>query len=279
MNRSVRVVAFVAVFSLLLGAAGCNKLRARDQLNKGVQAFKNANYEKAIGNFQKAVALDSSLLTARLYLATAYAQQYIPGADTADNNRNAEQAIDQFKQVLAMNPPREQQVHAYKGIGSLLYNMKKFDEAKADYQQITKLDPNDPEPYYMIAVMDWAETYKTAADMKSKIGLKVDDEFKKSKDEMKTCQELQQVNGPKVQEGIDAAGQALKLRDNYDDAMAYMNLLYRRKADIECGNPEGRRSDIKTADMWSDKVLAARKEKEEKRNSQTGGITLDQQGK
>lgn len=279
MNRSVRVVAFVAVIGLLLGAAGCNKLKARDQLNKGVQAFKNANYEKAIGNFQKAVALDGSLLTARLYLATAYAQQYIPGADTPDNNRNAEQAIDEFKQVLAMNPPREQQVHALKGIGSLLYNMKKFDEAKADYQKITQLDPNDPEPYYMIAVMDWAETYKTAADVKSKIGLKVDDEFGKSKEDLKTCQQLQQTNGPKVQEGIDAADKALKLRENYDDAMAYMNLLYRRKADIECGSPDARRADIKTADSWSDKVLAARKEKAEKAANATSGITLDQQGK
>ena len=62
---------------------GCTKLRARDQLNKGVQSYKNARYEEAIEHFKNAVALDPSLVNARLYLATAYAQQYIPGADTA----------------------------------------------------------------------------------------------------------------------------------------------------------------------------------------------------
>jgi len=84
----------------MFGGVGCNKLRARDQLNKGVGSYKNAKYEEAISHFQQAVELDPSLLNARLYLATAYAQQYIPGADTPDNNRNAEQAIDQFKQSL-----------------------------------------------------------------------------------------------------------------------------------------------------------------------------------
>ena len=34
------------------------KLEARDQLNKGVQAYKNARYEEAIEHFQEAVQLD-----------------------------------------------------------------------------------------------------------------------------------------------------------------------------------------------------------------------------
>src|SRR5512142_3073882 len=100
MSRGARILAFAAVAVLLLGAAGCNKLRARDQLNKGVQAYKNAKYEEAIERFKNAVALDPELINAKLYLATAYANQYVPGADTPDNNRNAEQAIDVFKQVL-----------------------------------------------------------------------------------------------------------------------------------------------------------------------------------
>src|SRR5579872_3789000 len=79
MNRSVRVVMLSAAALALLFAAGCNKLKARDQLNKGVQAYKNAKFEEAINRFQNAVALDPSLLNARLYLATAYAQQYVPG--------------------------------------------------------------------------------------------------------------------------------------------------------------------------------------------------------
>jgi len=59
---------------------------------------------QAIDHFQQAVTLDPSLINARLYLATAYAQQYVGGVDTPDNIRMAEQAIDQYKQVLQADP-------------------------------------------------------------------------------------------------------------------------------------------------------------------------------
>ena len=85
------VLVLFAAALVMLASTGCAKLKARDHLNKGVQAYKNSKFEQAIDNFQQAVALDPSLINARLYLATAYAQQYIPGADTPDNNRNAEE--------------------------------------------------------------------------------------------------------------------------------------------------------------------------------------------
>ena len=85
-----RVLTLLAVLLVLFSAVGCSKLRARDQLNKGVQSYKNAKYEDAIEHFKNAVAMDPSLINARLYLATAYAQQYIPGADSPENNRYAE---------------------------------------------------------------------------------------------------------------------------------------------------------------------------------------------
>ncbi|HEV7522680.1 MAG TPA: hypothetical protein VGP89_16370, partial [Candidatus Angelobacter sp.] len=82
MNRTARLVTAIAVAAALLSTAGCNKLKARDQLNKGVQSFRGANYEEAIGHFQNAVNLDSDLKVAKMYLATAYAQQYVPGVET-----------------------------------------------------------------------------------------------------------------------------------------------------------------------------------------------------
>src|SRR5438270_10365647 len=104
MKKSLRVLVVVAIAAAMLSAAGCNKLRARDQLNKGVQSYKNARYEEAINHFQQAVSLDPSLLNARLYLATAFAQQYIPGVDAEDNNRLGQNAIDQYKSVLDRDP-------------------------------------------------------------------------------------------------------------------------------------------------------------------------------
>src|SRR3954451_4504088 len=150
MKRSAKVLAFVMLAAALLLSTGCNKLKARDQLNKGVQAYKNAKYEEAIEKFKNAVALDDSLLNARLYLATAYANQYIPGADTPENTRNAEQAIAEFQNVLAKDANN---ITSLKGIASLYFQMKKFDQAKEANRKVIAADPKDPEAYYSIAVI------------------------------------------------------------------------------------------------------------------------------
>ena len=144
MNRSVRVLVGLAVLLALLSAVGCTKLKARDQLNKGVQSYKNARYEEAINHFKQAVDLDPGLINARVYLATAYAMQYVPGADTEDNLRTANSAIDEYKRVLEADPKN---INSVKGIAYLYLNMKNFDEAKKWYKKASDIDPNDPEAY------------------------------------------------------------------------------------------------------------------------------------
>src|SRR5580698_789417 len=104
MKTTQRFLVVFAAVLVILSTTGCNKLKARDNLNKGVQAYKNSKFEDAIDHFQQAVALDPTLINARLYLATAFAQQYIPGADTPENILYAEQSIDQYKQVLQVDP-------------------------------------------------------------------------------------------------------------------------------------------------------------------------------
>ncbi|MGB7590612.1 MAG: hypothetical protein WBO19_05155, partial [Terriglobia bacterium] len=98
-------LALLGAFLLLLAiTSGCTRLRARDQLNKGVGAYRNAQFQTAILHFKNAVALDPTLLNARLYLATAYAQQYVPGGESPENVQFAQQAIEAFDDVLKMDP-------------------------------------------------------------------------------------------------------------------------------------------------------------------------------
>ncbi|HVI10491.1 MAG TPA: tetratricopeptide repeat protein [Candidatus Binatia bacterium] len=276
MNKYARPMTLAALALALIFCAGCNKLRARDQLNKGVTAYKNAKYEEAIEDFTHATDLDPSLINAKMYLATAYAQQYIPGADTPDNNKMAEGAIQQYQAVLEMNPPRDQKVNAAKGIAYLYLNMKKFDDAKKYYRMAGEVDPNDPEPYYSVGVIDWTACYQPRMEERAKLGLKPEENLSaKSKDQKKVCEELNAKNGPLIQEGIDSLNKAIQLRPDYDDAMAYLNLMYREKADVECDDLAARQADLKTADGWVDKTLATKKAKAEKQPGQQG-ITMDQ---
>jgi hypothetical protein len=272
MKPSVKFLALIAFGMVLLSTTGCDKLKARDQLNKGVAAYRNGKYEEAIDHFQQSSSLDPKLLNAQLYLATALANQYTPGVDSPDNTRIAQQAIDVFKKVLDENPKRDQKLTCLKGIASLYFNMKKWDETKQYHHQVHELDPNDPEALYSIGVVDWSEAYQQTAEAKSKEGIKVDDDIIKDK---KLCPDLKTKIGPIVDDGIDSLHQALQLRTDYDDAMAYMNLLYRRKGDLECGDEAARQADLKKPDDWVNQTLAVKKAKAEKAPA-AQGITMDQ---
>jgi tetratricopeptide (TPR) repeat protein len=278
MNRSARFLAVLAVLASLTGL-GCDKLRARDQLNKGVQSYRGAQYDSAIEHFKNAVSLDPNLSVAALYLATAYAQQCVPGVDTQDNTRNCNQAIDEFKKLLEKNPS---DINSLKGIASIYFNMaggaskpedklKDLEEAKQYHEKVIQSDPSDPEAYYSVAVIDWTEAYKTRMDAKSAAGIRNEDPIK----DKKLCAEVQGKNQQEVQEGIDDLTKALTLRKDYDDAMAYLNLLFREKADIECGEPDARKQDLATADGWVKKTMDTKKAKAEKQQG-PGGIVLDQ---
>ncbi len=277
MNKNARYIVLAAALLALFSSLGCDKLRARDQLNKGVESYKNNHYEQAIDHFQQAVQLDPSLINARMYLATAFVSQYIPGVDSPDNLRTAQQAIDEYQRVIDANPARDQKVNAAKGIAYLYLNEKKWDDAKKYYRMASDLDPNDPEPYYSVGVIDWTAAYQPRMEERAKLGMKPEESLNaKNKDQKKVCAELKTKNSPAIQEGIDSLNKAIQLRPDYDDAMAYLNLMYREKGDVECDDLPGRAEDLKTADHWVDETLRVKKAKAEKAaQGSSGGITMD----
>src|SRR5258708_36169494 len=99
-----KTMLILAVAALAVLATSCAQLKARDQLNKGVKAFTNAQYPEAVEHFKTAVELDPGFAAARLYLATAYMQQYIPGAESPENMKMAQAAYQNFQKVLDQEP-------------------------------------------------------------------------------------------------------------------------------------------------------------------------------
>jgi len=81
MKRHTKLMfAFLAM--LALASTSCAKLQARDNLNKGVRAFREAKYEEAVNYFKQATKLDPGYLDAEVYLGMAYLQQFIPNAES-----------------------------------------------------------------------------------------------------------------------------------------------------------------------------------------------------
>ena len=264
-----RAAALAALLVLVVAACGCNKLKARDLLNKGVNAFKNGQSDKAIEYFKQAKEADPDLLNARLYLATAYASLYIPGAPSKENMARGEQAVREFKEVLDKDPNN---IPAIDGIGSILFQMggqpfdpKKFEESKTYHQRHIQLKPDDPEPYYWIGVIDWTLAFRANGVMRMDYNKSNSKKQVRDDDPLPAAVRTEYASkyGSLVDEGISSLQKAISLRPDYDDAMAYLNLLYRRKADM-VESKEEREALLKQAEDLVDKV----KEIKQKRSEQ-----------
>jgi len=275
MNGPARITALAVVLAgMVLSMSGCNRLAARDQLNKGVDAYKSARYEEAIGHFQKATQLDPSLPMAKSYLATALAQNVVAGLDTPENLNTAMQAIGMFKEVLVKDPS---DVNSLKQVAAIYFSIKKLDDAKEWQKKVLAVDPKDPEAAYTIGVIDWTQAHQNTLKALVPAGINDDGEGN-AKAPKKVMDPLREQNAPLVEEGLQYLNQAVANRANYDDAMAYLNLIYRRKADVDFGNEAARKADLAAAEDWRTKAMGTRKANEEKKNQGPGGITMDSSG-
>jgi len=266
-RRLWTLAALAAAFAFT--STACSKLQARDMLNKGVQDYKANQFDKAVEKFKEAKRLDPELKTARLYLATAYANQYVPGSPEQANVDHANQAVQEFKEVLDKDP---QNLSAIDGIGSLLFNMAAgpptniamMKESRGYHQQHTKIKPDDPLPYYWVGLIDWTLAFKANAQMRFDYNKEQISAKKQIKDgdplPDKLRDQFAAEYGADVDEGIAALNQAIKINPEYDEAMAYLNLLDRQKADM-VASPDDRKKLNDEADALIEKVKVIKQQK------------------
>jgi hypothetical protein len=252
---------------LLFASAATFAQTSDDELKLGVAAYKNNQYDEAIQHFQKATELDPANVNAHLYLATAYVSQFIPGVAGDANEETAKSAITHYQKVLDLIATNDQKVNSAKGIAYIYLNMKNWDESRKYYQMASDLDPNDPENYYSMGVIDWTQCYQPRMEERARLGLRPDEHLhSRNPEQKKVCDELRAKNWSVIEDGISKLDKAIQLRPDYDVAMAYMNLMYRERADLECADAAARNRDLKTADDWVDKAMATKKAKAEKEN-------------
>jgi tetratricopeptide (TPR) repeat protein len=278
MRKFSSISAGILTGILILGSAGCDKLKSRDDINKGIAAFRNAKYGDAVEKFKEAAALDPTNPNARLYLATSYMSQWIPGADSPENLAYAQMAKDEFMKVLDKNP---KDVTALASLASLAYNqagsltadkkLEKFDEAAKWNKQLIEADPKNKEAYYSLGVIVWGKWYPALMTARANLHMKPEDPGPLK--DKKVKEELKEKYAAMVDEGIADLQKALDIDKEYDDAMAYMNLLIRERADL-MDTPEEYKKEVDAADGWVQKALDTKKLKAA-RTPATGGIVQD----
>jgi len=263
---------------MVLAGTGCNKLKSRDDLNKGVAAYRDAKYNEAVDFFKEATSLDPDNPNARIYLATAYMMQWVPGAESPQNAQFANDATAEFMKVLDKDPNEKVSLAS---LASLSYNsaaslppdqkVQKLDEAAKWYHKLIDVDPTNKEAFYSLGVIAWAKWYPALMTARANLRMKPEDpgplKDKKVKEELRT--QYSSI----IEDGIQNLQKALDIDKEYDDAMAYMNLLLRERADL-VDNSEQYKKEIEVADSWVQKALDTKKIKAA-RQPTTGGITQE----
>ena len=239
--------------------------QARDVLDKGVQDFKNGQYDAAISEFERAKELNPQFLNARLYLATAYAAQFFPGAPSEANRERGRKAVEEFRGVLEIDP---ENLSAIDGSGSILFQMagtpydsEKFQESKSFFEKHIQIRPDDPEPYYWVGVIDWTLSFRANQELRARYNERaVSRQQVRDEDPLpaELRREYLREYGSIIDGGITSLEHAIELRPEYGNAMAYLNLLYRRKADTASYQDE-RDGLLKLADDLVDKVKEIKK--------------------
>src|SRR6266404_556815 len=210
MNRNLLILAGLA--ALALATTGCDKLKARDNLNKGIHSYKNARYPEAVAFFQKAVELDPSFKTTHLYLATAYMSQYIPGAESPENVRMADSAYNEFQNVLKLDPKDEL---ATASIASLYFNQKKLEDAKEWNKKLIAINPQNKDAYYTLGVIAWTQWLVPDREARNKMNMKPEDPMPLK--DKKIREELKAKYRPQLEEGVANMQKVLDI-DKQDDA-------------------------------------------------------------
>ena len=257
----MRLVAIWSVFSLV--ALGQD---AREWMNQGVQAYKSAKYVDAVTAFQKAVDANPSDVNARLYLATTLMSQYVPGATSPENTAVARRAEAEFQEVLRLDPSSKTALASLaslsyqeaQGMPDLAQKIARLEESAAWYQRLLAVDPSNKEAYYSLGVIDWVKWYSAWMEARTSLGMKPEQPGPLPVTAVR--EELAAKYAGVLEHGIAMLQKALQIDPQYDDAMAYTNLLIREGADLR-DTPEEYRRDVEMADQWVQKALESKKMK------------------
>lgn len=159
-----------------------DRTRARAELDKGKELFRNDQDAEAVLAFQEAVRLDPDLAEARFRLGLGY--------ESLGKREEAEaeykKAVGAYKKYFEEN---ENDAEAHYALGQTYANLGQYSEAIREYRAATKLKEDDPDIYYDLGVAyTKLAQYDAAAGAFSK-SLEIDPDYYRAQDGLDEAKE------------------------------------------------------------------------------------------
>lgn len=278
--RRLPLAAAVLAGTMAIVGTGCDYLKARDHLNKGVAAMKTAKYKDATEHFKQAMAMDPNWDVPKLYLATAYMSQWIPGAESAENKAFEDQARAGFLNVLQTSPNDKMALEylasmayseATSGTPSPEERLKKLDESADWHTKRVAVEPN-ASSLYSLGVISYSKLVPDFSGARTSLKMRADDPGPLK--DPKLRKELIEKHGAEIETAMANLKHALEIDPEYDNAMVYVNILLRTKADTVDDKAEYEKLTTE-ADGWLAKSLETKKIKAARLAKKATGIVND----
>lgn len=241
MNR--RVSAALVLGMMLATMVSCSSIRIRVYMNAGHKLYKAKKYEQAIEEYKKILSIDGRNWDASYQIAMSYLALYHPGSTHPKDIEYADRAIEAFERLLTLEAPNEERAeHVRNYYVALLVSAEKTDKVIAYYEGLlkkeprnvtlisqlaeiyakkgdfenalklyekrTEIEPRSKEAWYTVGVVCWERSYKMKALISDTERMEV------------------------IEKGQKALEKALELDAEYTEALAYINLIYREKAQV-----------------------------------------------
>lgn len=222
----------LAVVAMSSGCGFANRIRAKNALNEGAQAYRQGRFAEAQQKFEHALELDPTQKNAPVFIARSIQQQYRPGVDTPENRAKAEAAIEAYKRVLASDADNED---AYNAVAYLYRQMREEDKEGAWLMQRATLESTPKEKrsdaYTVLGSKQWNCAYEITEQKENKETIQKPDaviiQYKKPKeqsdfDKARNC----------ALKGLELVEQAISLNPNNPNAWSYKTNLLREMAKL-----------------------------------------------
>jgi tetratricopeptide (TPR) repeat protein len=268
-----RAAAAALLLLTAVSFAGCDKIHSKQEIKRGNEFLKAAQYQSALAAYEEALRLDPGETRLHKHIGIAYMGMYQPGSKHPKDLEYSQKAIDNLKLYVQAYP---EDTKALEYLVSMYLNTERFDDAIAFYQnELLKRNPKDskameslamlyfkkgdfdngvmwlkkrlevegtnPEVYYLIGVQAWDRSYNFP-DLDPALRAKI------------------------VDEGLQSLNKAVELKPDYFEAVSYINLLYREKAKMET-DPAKKQEYTDTANKYLQQALEMRKAAQEKAKS------------